>query len=378
MIAAAMTLLAAATLVPAEEAAPATRRGAFAFHYAPVLSDERLAWYSKFELLVTHDPLPPAQVAALHAAGTKVLFYEWSVAFYESRATPWQRSLLKRRDALLHRKALRGGVGSDTAPAWYFDPAAPDLARNRARDLSERLRDTGYDGVFFDTTGFESVHPAARAAYTRRHGGRSYDQAFAQLFVELRRARPEVVLFTNQGYRKAEHYLPHVDWDLTESLIAEPHGSSYRLRPWNDPQRPWSSIHFVLRTMIEPVAARYPDVRFAHLNYSDGGRELARAAMAVARLFDGESFVVAHDLDVEADGVYFASFGEPLAARVDWPDGSGAHRVFERGIVAVTTERAARPILLGCGETLMVPATDGTLRAHFLEHDERHDPLSRR
>jgi hypothetical protein len=31
--------------------------------------------------VVTHDPLPRAQVEALHARGTKLLVYEWSVAF---------------------------------------------------------------------------------------------------------------------------------------------------------------------------------------------------------------------------------------------------------------------------------------------------------
>ena len=45
------------------------RRGAFAFHYAPSLSEEALAWYGKFDILVTHDPLPPDQVQRLRSAG---------------------------------------------------------------------------------------------------------------------------------------------------------------------------------------------------------------------------------------------------------------------------------------------------------------------
>src|SRR5689334_6824576 len=72
-----------------------SRRGAFAFHYAPQLSEEELHWYSRFDILVTHDPLPREQVERLHATGTRLVLYEWSVAFYESRATKWQRSLLK-------------------------------------------------------------------------------------------------------------------------------------------------------------------------------------------------------------------------------------------------------------------------------------------
>lgn len=46
-------------------------RAPFAFHYAPSLSAEALAWYSRFDVLVTHDPIPREQVDQLHAAGTK-------------------------------------------------------------------------------------------------------------------------------------------------------------------------------------------------------------------------------------------------------------------------------------------------------------------
>ncbi|HJQ36516.1 MAG TPA: hypothetical protein VKB93_05215, partial [Thermoanaerobaculia bacterium] len=66
---------------------------AIAFHYATPLTPRELAWYSRFEVLVTHDPLPRAQVDALHARGTRLLLYEWAVAFYVSRATAFDRAL---------------------------------------------------------------------------------------------------------------------------------------------------------------------------------------------------------------------------------------------------------------------------------------------
>src|ERR1700730_9158431 len=87
----------------------ALRRGPFAFHYDPILTEESLAWYSRFDLLVTHDPLPRDQVDRLHAAGARLLLYEWSVAFYESRANAWQRSLLaERKNDLLNDAPLTG------------------------------------------------------------------------------------------------------------------------------------------------------------------------------------------------------------------------------------------------------------------------------
>ena len=115
---ASMTITALLVSADAIAEAPLLRRGAFAFQYAAKLTPEQLAWYSRFSVLVTHDPLPPEQVRTLRAAGTQLLFYEWSVAFYETRATPWQQQLLKAPDTrLLHAEPVRGGVGSSTAPA---------------------------------------------------------------------------------------------------------------------------------------------------------------------------------------------------------------------------------------------------------------------
>jgi hypothetical protein len=322
---AAVPLLLLALVVP--------RRGPVAFHYAPVLTEAQLAWYSQFDLLVTHDPLPRAQVDRLHAAGTKLLFYEWAVAFYDSRATPWQRSL-RRTDALLHDAPLTGGVGSHEAGAWYFDPADRRHRRGRAADIVRKLAASRYDGVFLDTTTFASVHAAARKEYERRHPRTPYDAAYARFLRELRRRMPKGVIFTNQGYRSAEHYLPYADWDLTESLITD---ASARLRPWDDPARPWESIRFVMKTMIAPAMAKYPRVRFAHLNYiGEASPETIAVVVAVARLFGGEGFVAAPTLEAERDAIYFRDFGAPVSPRVDREDGSW--QCFEHGSIAVTAE----------------------------------------
>jgi hypothetical protein len=342
---------------PAHAAERVPRKGAFAFQYAPRLTDEQLAWYSRFAVLVTHDPLPGEQVRVLHEAGTTLLFYEWSVAFYESRASAWQRTLLLgAKGKLLHARPLHGGVGSTAADAWYFDPAADDFAAARAEDLVQRLDASGYDGVFLDTTRFESVHPDARREYARRHPDLSYDAAFARFLAALHTRLGTRPLFTNQGYRSAEHYLPHVQWDLTESLITRPHDGRARLRPWNDPQDPWNSILHVLRTMIEPVARHYTNVHFAHLNYIDApAPEAIRVAVAAAQLFGGEAYVAAKTLADERDGIYFRDPGIPTAPRVDWPEDAGSHRFFDRGLIAI-----------GASQTAMSIDTNGrTFRNHF-------------
>jgi hypothetical protein len=55
-------------------------QGRIAFHYATPLTARELEWYSRFDVLVTHDPLPVEQIDALHRAGTRLVLYEWAVA----------------------------------------------------------------------------------------------------------------------------------------------------------------------------------------------------------------------------------------------------------------------------------------------------------
>jgi hypothetical protein len=358
------TILVAAACASAP-AAPPRQRGAFALHYGPAPAEKALRWYSSFDVLVTHDPLPPDQVALLRAAGTRLVLYEWAVAFYETRATPWQRSLIGTTH-VLNSTPLTGGAGSATAPAWYFDPGWAGHAHERAHEIAARLQAAGYDGVFFDTTTAANVHETARREYEARHAGEPYDAAFARFLRALRDAMPRGIIFTNQGYRSAEHYLPYADWDLTESLITRPRGDSWEVRPWDDRADPWNSIHFVMRTMIEPLAARYPRVRFAHLNYEDrhdgATIELARA---VALLFGGEAYVSTGEPGSEENPVYFFNLGRPVANRIDLDHLS--YRAFEQGVVAVTAASDTVTIEV-CGRTLAIPRSAGTPRAHFFRH----------
>lgn len=303
-----------------------------AFHYKSVLTASELAWYSRFELLVTHDPLPRAQVDALHAKGTKLLLYEWSVAFYASLATPWQRSLPPA--ALLNAQPLRGHVGAADADAYYFDPASPQHSRDRSRALAKKLRDLGYDGVFFDTTTQESVHPAALAEFRRRHK-EDYDVAFARFLRALRREWKNGIIATNQGYRAAAHILPFVDVDVSESLITRPVKGRFVLRPWLDPKDPWNSISYLMRKLIAPAQRAYPNVRFVHLNYLDVLDEAAVARIVtIAKIYGADAFVAQPSISGGTRGeVYFLDLGKPRA-RVESTSKRTAYRFFARGLAA--------------------------------------------
>ena len=307
------------------------RRGTLAFHYGRAMSPEQLDWFSRFDVVVTHDPLPREQVDVLHERGSRLALYEWTVAFYETLVQPgsWQERLLRNRDsALLNRRGLRGHAGATDADAFYYDPAHPDYAAARARAIAERLRAAGYDGVFFDTTTQESVHAEALAEYTRRHPDKPYDAAMARFLSALRR---EVrVIVTNQGYRAAEHYLPYADYDVTESLLT---------RPWHDASNRWNSVDFLVPELIGKAAARYRNVRFVHLNYIESADAQAiETIVARARLFDHDAFVAVPDVTQTAfTDLYFIDLGKPNGDIRH--DGLTATRDFERGRVVVTPER---------------------------------------
>jgi len=325
--------MAAALLVMVPVALPvvaAERRGSLAFHYGGALTAAQLAFFGRFDVLVTHDPLPPPQVAALHERGTRLALYEWSVAFYRTLVRPgtWQeRVLAGDRHALLNVRPLHGHSGADDADAFYYDPASPEHARDRVAALAQRLASAGYDGVFLDTTTAGSVHPEALAEYERRHPDDPYDAAFARFLAALR--KKVALIVTNQGYRDAEHYLPYADYDVTESLLT---------RPWHDAANRWNSVDFLVPALILPAARAYPHVRFVHLNYVDALDAVRiETIVATARLFDQDAFVASADVTRTLfSDLYFVDLGRP-ASDIQ-RDGLIATRTFECGSVVVTPD----------------------------------------
>lgn len=322
-------LLAAASLTAQE------RRGAFALHYGPPLTATELEWYGRFDILVTHDCLPADQVRALRRGGTKLFFYEWSVAFYATRAGEWEKSLIGTRSpALLNHTGLRGGVGASDIDAFYFDPTDKEARDMRATLLRERLVSCGYDGVFFDTIRFESVHPDAKAEYSRRHPGQAFDTAFALFLRVLKQRLGERMIFTNQGFRDARNYLPFANWDLSESFVTYPCDGRFIVRPWNDPNDPWNSIRFILQQLSEPATRRYTRSRAAHLNYIDApDRDVIHLVVATSHLFGAAGYVAGPTVLDEQDNIYFWDPGKPLGPRIDAKNAS--YRRFENGVVVV-------------------------------------------
>jgi hypothetical protein len=271
----------------------AARRGAVAFHYGPALEPAQLEFFGRFDVLVTHEPLPAEQVSDLHRRGTKLALYEWAVAFYATRRAKWDEHAI-----VLNTRPLHGGAGAADADAFYYDPASSDHVSGRSQAIAARLRRIGYDGVFFDTTTAASVHPIALAEYNKRHPDTTYDVAFASFLHALRDELRDGVILTNQGYRDADHYLPYVDYDITESLIVV----QSQLRDWNE-------LDAIMQQTIIPLARRFPHVQFIHLNYTDTTNDASIVpVIAIARMYGQEAYVALHDVRLTAmHEAYFAS-----------------------------------------------------------------------
>ena len=196
-----LTLLALVVAVPAVAQIPAgvkQKRGDFAFLYRNPYTPQELEWLGRFDVVVTGSFVPEEQVRALHQAGSKVIYYEWMVAFYgtQTRAdNPTERFqadvLANHPDWLLNPETgLFGGAGSDSIPAYYYDVASHGLREARVKWLIDLAHETNYDGIFFDTTTIQSVQPEARATFAERYPGDSYDAYVARMLAMLRGTRP--------------------------------------------------------------------------------------------------------------------------------------------------------------------------------------------
>ena len=314
---------------------------AVAFHYAAHFSAREVAWYSSFEILVTGGILTPEHSALLRGGGSRLVAYEWSSAFYPgdwvSAAESWQKRM--RPEWLLTRVPVTGGAAENGKPAQWYDFANPDLVAARADYLAARLAQAGYDGFFFDTLGWEQLPPPVQAAFLARHPGVDYNASQGEFLKALRQRLPAgKLIFTNQGFRHAESFLPHADLDLTESYFTYVSGTETKFRPWHDPAKPWDSIRTPMVELVGAAERKFPHVRFVHVNYAH--RTSPRAAMysyAAAKLFGHESYlIVPTNAQAEEHAVYQSSLGRPLTASFEENAAAGAAwRRFEGGTVAI-------------------------------------------
>ncbi|MCC6590542.1 MAG: hypothetical protein IT168_27870 [Bryobacterales bacterium] len=323
-------------------------RGSVAFHYQAIFSEAALAWYPRFDLLVLGGILALEQIRRIRDAGaSKLIAYEWSSAFYAGDAVSapldWQNQA-RTQKWVLNTTPVSGAAAENGKGAYWYDVANPELRQARARFLANRIEAAGYDGIFFDTPGFEQLPPPMRNAFTARYPAIDYNRMLGSFFAEVRRALPKRIVFLNQGFRQPDIFLPHADYDLTESYFtALDAKAGTRFREWHDDRAPWECVKTPLEQLILKPARRYPNVKFVHLNYAGGNAETVRRAAiysyCCAKLFNHQSYLMCfQDNGWERADCYFQDLGKPVDT-VYREEGGRVSRRYERATVAIENGR---------------------------------------
>jgi hypothetical protein len=321
-----------------------------AFNYAARSSLSDLNYFSAFDVLVTGGVLSPDQVRIARQQGTHLVLYVWSSAFYPNEgidvAGAWQAEGSRNAgEWLLSPDRVGGGAAETGKPAFWYDFGHAGFRQAFADYLCALLRRHGYRGVFLDTLGFAALPAELKQEFQQRHPGKSYDLEQAQLLALLRRRLgTRGIIFTNQGYRKPDLFLPFSDFDLTENSFTSvsPAGET-EFRPWYTSPHEWDSIEVPMTHLVLSASRSFPRVQFVHLNYATGSPETLQRAVeysyACARLWNHSSFVALPGIQrAIRSRIYFTHLGDPVTRTYTEDRGRGvAWRAFQNGLVAINS-----------------------------------------
>lgn len=370
--------LSAVLILAAVCAEASTKRGSFAFYYAWSYTDEELAWFQRFEIVVPAAILPQSQIDRFHQAGSRLFFYVWATGLYIDNARSlapgsWEALVYKNRKSWL-LNPNRPDPGPDGwNHAYYYDPYQPSFQQAWVDRLDATRVSSGYDGVFFDLVGSPSVPSKLLRTYNSRHPKTPYDRSLATILDNV--SRTGSLVFTNQGYRTAEYYLPLADYDLTESLITsyawgqsvqiyvEGQGLVERQETF---YQPWLNLKAYLSDIQTKVNQYNPAVKILHLNYTNPAYQptgqtawvngvaypvyreaIDRAAIyygyVVAKLWGQESYSQGPTVSFSQDELYFTDLGEPLGNSYEERDGV-VLRYYEKGVVVLNPATVSQTV----------------------------------
>ncbi len=334
------------------------------------------------------------ELKELHAAGSEVFLYLWFNGYYEKELA---RGNLREEDShpfpqmvelfravhehpewLLNPKQPEQGAGA-VYPAYFFDFNNPEFRRFYIAFIQRRIRETGYDGIFFDYIGSWALPDSVERLWKAKYPTVTYDDAGVQFLRELRKAAPHVRLFGNQAYRLPAAYYGCLDYDISES-----HATSF---VWGKETRifvqgkgmqavretfyrPWDGVagyREISRERRERAAnqsrVRVYDINYLQPRYTLTGKieqvegktvpvfaeSTDRPAIfygyALAKLTNSDSY--ASDWYAPGygkDDIYFLDLGKPLEASFLEKE-SAVVRYFQNGFVVVT-RRAERTIFV--------------------------------
>ncbi|MGI8958203.1 MAG: hypothetical protein ACR2IV_00255 [Bryobacteraceae bacterium] len=321
-----------------------------AFNYAAKSPLADLQYFARFDVVVTGAILSADQLHVLRSGNAQLVVYQWSSAHYPGEGGPaeraWQEMLKAHADTwLLSRDPVGGAAAAPGKTAFWYDFGNSDLISALAGHIGALVQKNNYQGVFLDTLGFYSLPAQLQREFRTRHQTRDYDRCQGSFLSKLREVLgPNVIIFTNQGYRRAEFFLPHADFDLIEnSCTIMKSGGKTGFRKWFEKGAEWESIEVPMNQLIMPASRAYPRTRFVHINYVEGDQGTcergAGYSYACAKLWNQISFAAPPGVQraIRSD-LYFNNVGEPLSSSYEEDKGAGvAWRRFQNGVVAVNS-----------------------------------------
>jgi hypothetical protein len=323
-----------------------------AFNYAAKSPLADLQFFAEFGVVVTGAILSRDQLEVLRSRNAQLIVYQWSSAHYPGEGDiaerAWEHTLKMNAEAwLLSRDPVGGAAAAPGRTALWYDFGNSDLIAALTERIHSLVQNNGYQGVFLDTLGFYSVPAQLQQEFRKRHRESDYDRCQGSFLSKLRDALgTTTIIFTNQGYRRAEFFLPHADFDLIEnsSTILKSDGNT-GFRPWLEKGAEWESIEVPMNQLIMPASRLYPRTRFVHINYVDGDQGTSQRAVdysyACAKLWNQLSFVAPPGVQRAIhSNVYLGSLGEPSTSSYEEDKEAGvAWRRFQNGVVAINSSR---------------------------------------
>jgi len=355
-----------------------TQKGSFAFYYTGSFTDEELAWFQRFEVVVPGNILPAPQVDALHQAGSRIFYYAWSTGLYiddPARLNPssWEALVYRNRSSWLLNPTYPDSGPDGRFRSYYYDPLSSSFKKSWSQNLRSTLLDADYDGVFFDLVGSAAVPSYLQKVYASRHPKTAYDRALADAFRQLKRKGS--LIFTNQGFFAAQHYFPVSDYDLTESMMtswAWDETVHIYLEDKGLVERDESFYHAWprMKAEVDDIQAKVdfynPLVKMLHLNYTNPlyqptgqtawvngvANPVYREAIdkpaihygyAAAKLWGHDSYSHNPTVRFSQDEIYFTDLGEPLGNSYEERSGV-VLRYYEKGVVVLNPSAVGQTV----------------------------------
>ena len=321
-----------------------------AFNYAAISTITDLQYFAKFDVLVTGAILSADQLRPLRSGNTQLVVYQWSSAHYPDEGgaaeRAWEETLRTHaRNWLLSSEPVGGGAAASGKGALWYDFGDADMAAAFSEHIHALIKQNAYSGVFLDTLGVYSLPEPLQREFQKRHPRLDYNQCQGEFLSKLRNVLgPKAIVFTNQGYRKPEFFLPHADLDLIENsatLLTDAGGTLFR--PWFKKGAEWESIEVPMTNLVIPAGRLYPRTQFVHINYVQGNESTCNRAViysfACAKLWNQTSFVAPPGVQraIHSD-VYFSDLGEPLTRSYEEDRDAGvAWRQYRNGVIALNS-----------------------------------------